>query len=200
MAVSLQFYTDSGLQIPVTTQAINHLVDGSSDPQDFIFYIGSVNSLNKYEAASDPGVDDMVLEISNVTALWVASVAKIVDDEVRTIVQNGFVFKVQSITGGGLTGAVEPTWPTTIGLTVVDNEVTWVNDGKIHEPIEIKLALTAIGLDSVVAGQNLNIGTIINGGVPGAAVIYMRIDDATAVVAFATELGLSINNVIETVI
>lgn len=39
-----------------------------------------------------------------------------------------FYYTVQSIStiGTGLTGSIEPSWPLTVGQTVVDNQVTWV--------------------------------------------------------------------------
>lgn len=41
---------------------------------------------------------------------------------VKPTTQNGFWYKATST---GFAGATEPTWPTTLGNTVVDNEVTW---------------------------------------------------------------------------
>ena len=38
---------------------------------------------------------------------------------------SGLVFRATAVTGTRLTGTSEPTWPTAIGGTVVDNEVTW---------------------------------------------------------------------------
>jgi hypothetical protein len=42
---------------------------------------------------------------------------------------NGKLEEVTATTGDHATGAAEPTWPTTIGATVVDNHVTWTNRG-----------------------------------------------------------------------
>lgn len=42
----------------------------------------------------------------------------------QTEVASGLLFKAVQTTPG-ITGASEPTWPSTVGLTVVDNEVTW---------------------------------------------------------------------------
>jgi hypothetical protein len=48
-----------------------------------------------------------------------------VGSTVKPATYNGFYYKCIAITGGGLSGVGEPTWPTTLGGTVVDNEVTW---------------------------------------------------------------------------
>ena len=197
MAVSLAFHTDSALTVPVSSQSINHLVDGSTDPQDFLFYLGSTESANKFENNNDPGVDQLTVSISNATALWQASTAYIVADTARTTAKNGYRYKVQAISGGGSSGASEPSWPTTVGNTVVDNEVTWVNDGPIHEATEIKLAASSAGLDSATAGASLDVGTEIDGGSANAVQIYMRIDDATAIIGQVSELGLLVADVLE---
>jgi hypothetical protein len=47
------------------------------------------------------------------------------DKWVYPLTWNGCIYEASSTTGTRLSGAVEPTWPTTIGATVVDNEVTW---------------------------------------------------------------------------
>jgi hypothetical protein len=44
-------------------------------------------------------------------------------------VNSGMYFRA-SFTGSGTTGSVEPTWPSTIGATVVDNTVTWTCIGR----------------------------------------------------------------------
>lgn len=200
MSVTLKFHTDAALQVPVGNHSITHLVDGSNDPQDFLFYLGSTVAANKFEDETNPGIDQMTVVITNATALWQAATAYVVNDPVRTTAKNGYRYKVQSISGGGVTAGSEPTWPTTVGATVLDNEVQWVNDGKIHENTEIKTALTALGLDSAVAGADLDVGTVINGAAPGAVAVYLRIDDVTAVISTASELGISVKSVIETAI
>lgn len=40
-------------------------------------------------------------------------------------VANGFIYRTSERSGTFKTGATEPTWPTAIGQTVVDNEITW---------------------------------------------------------------------------
>lgn len=54
---------------------------------------------------------------------WNASTAYSLDDEaIPDAAQNGYTYRV---TVAGTSDAAEPTWPTTIGLTVVDGTVTW---------------------------------------------------------------------------
>ncbi len=199
MAVSLKFHTDSALTTPVASLSINHLADGSGDPQDFVFYLGSNQAANKFENNNAPGVGQLTVSIANATAIWQASTAYVVGNTVRSAAKNGYRYKVQSITGGGASGASEPSWPLTVGQTVADNEVTWVNDGPIHESTEVKLAAGAAGLDSAVAGAGLDVGTVINGGSANAVEVHMRIDDATAIIGQATELSLTVADVLESV-
>lgn len=187
---SFKFYADAALTTAVSARTIAHFVTGATDPQDFVFYYGSTETATKVGAESAPGVDQISVSITNATPVWTASTAKVVNDKVRTTAKNGYRYKVQSITGGGLTGASQPTWPTTIGATVVDNQVTWINDGKLHESTEIKLALSNAGLASATAGASLAIGTVINSGSANAVPVHLRIDDATAIVGTASELGI----------
>lgn len=44
---------------------------------------------------------------------------------VTPLTENGFFYQVTATTGDAMSGSMEPTWPTTIGNTVVDNHVTW---------------------------------------------------------------------------
>lgn len=201
MATTLLFYSDAALTTSLSNKNISHLLDGSGDPQDFLFYVGSITA-NKFRNSTSPGVAQLACSIENATALWTANTAKVVNNTVRTTAKNGYRYKVQSIAGTGTTGATEPAWPTTVGATVTDNpganQVVWINDGKLHEATEIKLATTSGGLASATAGASLNLGTLISGGSANAVPIYMRIDDATAVIGSVTELSLTIKNVEET--
>lgn len=194
MEISLKFHTDPALQIPVTLSAINHLIDGSNDPKNFVFYLGSVNALKQFQAASNPGVDDLLVQVINVTALWSATTVIALNETVRTIAKNGYRYKAQAVTGASTTGQFLPAWPTTIGQTVTDGDITWINDGKIHESTEIKLALSLVGLDAAVAGASVNLGSVITGGAANNIPIYIRVDDATAIVNKFTELGVGVLN------
>ena len=60
---------------------------------------------------------------------WAAVTAYPVATYRRPVVKNGFRYEVTAILGTGTSGAAEPTWPTTIGATVIDNpganQITW---------------------------------------------------------------------------
>ncbi|MCC6530918.1 MAG: hypothetical protein IT531_00075 [Burkholderiales bacterium] len=60
---------------------------------------------------------------------WVAATAYSVGTYRRPVAANGYRYKVTAIAGSGTSGAGEPTWPTTVGATVVDNaganQITW---------------------------------------------------------------------------
>lgn len=67
---------------------------------------------------------------------WVTATAYPVNSYVVPTVANGFYYKATAITGTGTSGASQPTWPTTIGTTVVDNsgpnQITWTCWGAIE--------------------------------------------------------------------
>jgi hypothetical protein len=62
------------------------------------------------------------------TGAWAPATAYVVGNFRRPTVKNGFRYEVTAISGGGASAGVEPTWPTTPGVTVIDNparQVTW---------------------------------------------------------------------------
>lgn len=60
---------------------------------------------------------------------WATATAYMVGDFRRPTVANGFRYEVTAIAGTGTSGGTEPTWPTIIGDTVIDNpggdQVEW---------------------------------------------------------------------------
>ena len=62
-------------------------------------------------------------------AAWVTGTVYPMNSYVIPTVSNGFYYKATAITGTGTSGASQPTWPTTIGTTVIDNaganQITW---------------------------------------------------------------------------
>lgn len=79
---------------------------------------------------------------------WSASASISQDDIIRPTKANatGFVYKAQD---PGTTGGTEPTWPTTYGSTVVDNDITW----EAHAQ-SISLELGAAYIRSVQIGSH----------------------------------------------
>ncbi|ABC29682.1 hypothetical protein HCH_02908 [Hahella chejuensis KCTC 2396] len=65
MAITLKAYADSGLTTELLKLSVNQKVDGSTGPVDTVIYIGSVEVSKKFEAASSPGVDQIVLSIAD---------------------------------------------------------------------------------------------------------------------------------------
>ena len=65
---------------------------------------------------------------------WAAATAYALNACVVPNPSNGYVYQAVAETPGGATGALQPTWPTTLGTTVVDNQVTWVCKGAAATP------------------------------------------------------------------
>lgn len=56
---------------------------------------------------------------------WQASYQLEIGDKYIPTTSNGYYYTVSANTGEEKTGTSEPTWPTTIGNTVVDGDITW---------------------------------------------------------------------------
>lgn len=91
---------------------------------------------------------------------WTATQAKSLGDAVRPTTRNGFVY--ENTSGSGTTSGSEPTWPTTPGNTVVDNDITWT--------CRVNYALANVAVDS---GDF----TIANGDVSGRKVTVAQQTD-----------------------
>lgn len=95
---------------------------------------------------------------------WVGGVVTALNTYIKPVAPNTFYYKCTAREGDFKTAAVtEPTWPTTIGATVVDNHVTWTNMGLITKSatidydvdednglIEIRSGATSIELNKVL--------------------------------------------------
>ena len=62
-------------------------------------------------------------------ATWVASTVVGLNGQIQPTVANGYYYK--ATVAGTTSGSTQPTWPTTVGGTVVDGTVTWTCDGAI---------------------------------------------------------------------
>lgn len=94
--------------------------------------------------------------VANIEDVWQASTVYNLNDLVVPVGPQGlpYVFIADSVGGTGLSGSSEPTWPTTVGATVVDNDVTWKNVGTV--------------LPRWQAGQAYSLGDIVVPATPTA--------------------------------
>jgi len=105
---------------------------------------------------------------------WAASTARVVGDKRAPKLANGFYYQVQSVVGDALTGTLEPTWPTIVGNTVVDNHVTWIcqgsQSGGAYRADNAGAAPIFIGCYSEGGQQPafLTDAALMLGGIPGA--------------------------------
>lgn len=195
--LTFKLYTDSGLTTQFTgTYTQVHKTDLSDNPHDYKLYFGSNTADRILYAVSAPGVDNITLTPTGLIPVWSASTAYAVGIDREPTVSNGYRYEV---TVAGTTGATQPTWPTAIGSTVTDGTVTWINRGAKHPTTEIKLAATAGGLDSAIAGAPLSLGTTIESGVANAKEINIRLTNSVTNVSESgiPEIGININNVQE---
>ncbi len=198
---SFNLYNDTGLSSQFSgTLTLIHQTSLSDNPQDFTLYLGSVLEERQLQAASSPGVASITLTPTDILPVWAVATVYVVGDKVQPIGGNGFVYKCT--VAGTSHASVEPTWPViTIGTTVTDGTCTWELNSAHHSTTEIKLALTALGLASAVAGAALSVATTVAGGEANYVAIYIRVTNAVTDVANNTgneEIGLNINSCIET--
>ena len=188
------FYADASLTTPLTTLTTRHLTDASTDPIDAQIWLGSTASGKQLRAASNPGVDQIALTITQKIAAWAAGAAIASGAVRRPTSTNNRVYQAG---GAGTTGATEPTWPTTIGDAVVDNDITWTCLAYEDTPNEVKLATTQAGLAGATAGAGLNLGTTLLSGVGNATPVWVRVTNPDANIQDQTHLRPQTNDVRE---
>lgn len=197
MPISLKAYTDAALTTPLAGNLIVSQEAGGT-AVDKLIYLGSTVAASIFQNDASPGVGQITASIANTTALWQASTVYALNALARTTTKNGYQYQVTAVAGASTSAAAEPAWPTVIGNTVVDGDLTWTNIGKLHESTEVTLALTAGALATNTPGAPLDLGIQINGGAANAVPLYVRANDATGVVATQTELSLTTNTIRET--
>lgn len=115
---------------------------------------------------------------------WAASTTYAIGDQVvPKAAPNGFYFEATAITTG-TSGASEPTWPTTVGQTVVDSGVTWTCWGSTatgNTPTTALFLGNATGLETYT-----NILGVLQS--KGYDRIALAPNDATSLAAWKTQL------------
>jgi phage gp36-like protein len=102
---------------------IQVLTPGAVDTATFEYSAdGGVTWSGEYTTA-----DTVLLEGTGITVAFAAGSYVGGDTYTTSYTGNGFIYAAQ--VPGGTTGAVQPTWPTQIGASVVDGTVTWLNIG-----------------------------------------------------------------------
>lgn len=181
-----------------------HQTDLSDNPRDFVKYFGSNESSRILRAASNPGVDNIVISAAEILPVWAAETVYEVGDTRRPTVENTFRYRVKSRVGAFESGTTEPTWPTGgVGSTVVDGDITWELVAAAHQDSEITLALSAEDLETNTPGADLSLGTSISSGIANAIAIHIRITNAVTTVSNNTgepELAVNINSVTESAV
>lgn len=74
---------------------------------------------------------------------WAATTAYSLDDCVKPVTPAGYYYRC---TAAGSSGGMEPTWPTTVGSTVVDGGATWTCMGLIAPVVGTDYTATAGGI------------------------------------------------------
>ena len=187
-------YADAALTTPLTVLTIQHRTDGSTDPIDAQVWFGSTASGKQLRAQSNPGTDQVTLSILQKIAAWSAAASIASGAKRRPTTTNDRIYQAG---GAGTTGASEPTWPTTIGATVVDNDITWTCIAYESTPNEAKLATTQAGLAGATAGAGLNLGTTLLSGTGNATPVWLRAVMPGANIQDQTMLRFETNDVRE---
>ncbi len=201
--LTFKFYTDTGLTTAFSNlYQLTHETNLSDNPQDFTLYFGSaaVSGTRQLQASSSPGVANITLTPTYILDQWVIGTAYSLGDIVEPITPNGFKYKVT--TAGTSHASVEPSWPTSVNSTVIDNTIIWTCLAVVHPTTEIKLSLTSgAGLTAATGGAALNIGTTITSGTSNKVPVYIRFTNTNTTVNDNTgfpELGIYINAIEET--
>lgn len=84
------------------------------------------------------------------------------------------------------------------GVTAIEVSIVDADAGTGAPASEFKLALSAVGLGTAVAGAALTLPVTINSGVANAVPIYTRRDSALAVAGNYTDISLTTQTLVET--
>jgi hypothetical protein len=136
IALNSQGYTGSGFFTFSTTRTFQMVASVGSGSfanrnRSFSFCFASQPSGNQMAApqSATPPNSIGIRYIMPSQGAWAASTAYAVGYNVRPVTANGLKYICTSITSTGLSGSTQPVWPTAIGATVTDNQVTWTCAG-----------------------------------------------------------------------
>lgn len=192
-----QFFADAALTTPLTELLTTELTDGSTSPAIKQVWFGSTDTGKQVRAASNPGVDPVTVTPVSLLTTRANSTAYTVGKLLIPATPNNRVYEVTASSGAGLSGASPPTYPTTVGATVADGDLTLTCIAHQDVPGEYKLAGTLGGLASATAGASLSLGTEVLSGVANAVTFYLACDDADAVTQSQVHVALDTNDLNE---
>ncbi len=188
-----QFYADAALTTPLTELLTTELTDGSTSPAIKQVWFGSTDTGKQVRAASNPGVDPVTVTPVSLLTTRANSTAYTVGKLLIPATPNNRVYEVTASAGAGLSGASPPTYPTTVGATVADGDLTLTCRAYQDEVSEYRLAATSGGIAGATPGAGLSLGTAILGGVANAVTFYVGCDDADAVTQSEAHVALDTN-------
>lgn len=196
MAITFKCYDDVGLttvsNTSLTVAAESDLSDGS---HDYNFYFGCTDANEQLQALSNPGIDNVALTPTYILPSRANSTTYALNYSVIPATPNGYRYVC---TTAGTSAGTVPTWGTVLNGTTTDGTVVWTLVAEDSPTSEIKLALTAGGLDTATGGAALNLGATLLSGVPNAVRFYVRVTNTITAVSSSVgtpELGITINNV-----
>lgn len=177
---------------------LTHFTDESDNPQDLpVLYLGSISSAVKLQALSNPGVDNIVLTPLDILPIWITLTAYTLNQMVQPTTSNGYRYEC---TTAGTTGGTEPTWPTSLGSTVVDGSAIFTCISPKHAITEVTLALSSGALSTNTPGGALSLGNTVLGGTSNEVAIYLRVVNNVNIVSNNSsqpEIGIGINSLYE---
>lgn len=200
---TFDLFTNTSLSTSFSgTYQLVHFTDLGDNDQDFVLYFGSATADRQVQTTTNPGVDNIELDIVDSLPHWAAGTTYAEGDSVQPSSGNENGYRYKCTTAGTSDATTEPTWPTAaIGDQVSDNGVVWDLVSAKHEETEIKLATSSAGLDTATAGQTLSLGNTVTSGTANKVEIHIRVTNAVTTVSDNSadpEISLSFNSITET--